>query len=312
MTVMMSPGPGDFAPAPAPPPPPPNTCPTRVYGSHSSLPSLPSLSSLPSGTFGTPHRLTANASTQTEPTWQVTTVIAILLAAAIGGCTIAGATPGVRFVERCEAPPGPAWPAFYAIKRMGPWWNAYADATDSITTASCIPGMLLAVGHTVVVAIFAVLIGKACTAWHVNAQNRGLPPAMAHVWRAAEITTARAASAVATTAIATTVAARAARRAIARCPDVTFATLAILSVILAFSANVVAPTQHLSLAGPFPASAAASATRAHAYQPPRATPPAISSPLAPDIVASTRVTPLPAAEPVQKVANTRAYGAPDI
>ena len=33
MTVMMSPGPSDFAPAPAPPPPPPNTCPTRVYGS---------------------------------------------------------------------------------------------------------------------------------------------------------------------------------------------------------------------------------------------------------------------------------------
>ena len=275
----MSPGPGDVAPAPAPPPPPPNTCPTRVCGSLSSLPSLPSLSSLPSGTFGTPRRPTADASTQTESTWLVTTVIAILLAAAISGCAIAGATPGVRFVERCETPTGPQWPAFYAIKRMGPWWNAYVDAADSIATASCIPGMVLAVGHTVVVALFAVLIGKACTAWHVNAQNRGLPPAMAHVWRAAEITTARAASAAATTAIAASVATRAARRAIARCPDATFVALAILGVVLAFSATAVAPTQHLSLAGPFPASArrphrprprlpAAQAARRH-RQPPR-------------------------------------------
>jgi hypothetical protein len=117
-----------------------------------------SLSEQRTGTFGTPRRPTADASTQTEPTWRVTTVIAILLAAAISGCVIAGAAPGVRFVERCEAPASHQWPAFYAIKRIGPWWNAYVDAADSIATASCVPGMILAVGHTVVVAMFAILI----------------------------------------------------------------------------------------------------------------------------------------------------------
>ena len=287
-TVMMSPGPGDLPPT-GPLPPTHTDERTRT----SALPGPRT------GTFGTPRRPVADASVQTESTWQVTTVITILLVAAVSGCAIAGATPGVRFIERCETPAGPKWPTFYAIKRMGPWWNAYVDAADSITTATCIPAMILAVGHTVMVAIFAILLGKACTAWHVSAQNRSLPPAMAHVWRAAEITTARAASAAATATIATNVAARAARRAIARCPDVTFVALAILSVVLAFTATTVAPAPHLSLAGPFPASVTTHTARAHVYRPSHATTPIIGGPLAPAPYTSARVTPPSTAEPEQ-------------
>ena len=291
-TVMMSPGPDAAESIPPPTGPlPPTRTDERTRAS--------ALPGPRTGTFGTPRRPVADASVQTESTWQVTTVIAILLVAAVSGCAIAGATPGVRFIERCETPAGPEWPTFYAIKRMGPWWNAYVDAADSITTATCIPAMILAVGHTVMVAIFAILLAKACTAWHVSAQNRSLPPAMAHVWRAAEITTARAASAAATATIATNVAARAARRAIARCPDVTFVALAILSVVLAFTATTVAPASHLSLAGPSPASVTTHTARAHVYRPSHATTPIIGGPLAPAPYTSARVTPPSTAEPEQ-------------